>query len=411
VRHLAEYNASTNATEIANEKFYDAFGNVTSETNSSVDTVFAWTGRFFDDDTGLQLNGLRWYDPGVGRWLSEDPIGFAGGDPNLYRYSGNGPGMFVDPDGQHPLLIAGIVAMGAYFFWPTENAHAPDFSWRGSPEGMAYLDAQVTDEQLVATAATATLPLGGGVWNASGRLVAGQGMKATVGRWGVQSVLAGTAHKFSTDALLTALGPEGTGYGAYVNDPCWTLEDYAGHIAGWGIVGGAAEAAPYAWRGLTRGWKQTNCITGEVTTCSPRANPNDGQEPTAPYIAEPGCMEWEFEVAKPRRADSTWLTGRYSVKKGWAAQRGGYWIAKQNGKDVFPTQHNSGLVGAELKEAQLQFFRNGLAAGKTPGELRGQVAQTGYTRYTTSECDWLAKPWAEDRLQQAIRDTENASSP
>ena len=37
----------------------------------------------------LQNNLNRWYDARVGRWLSEDPIGFAGGDGNLYRYVGN----------------------------------------------------------------------------------------------------------------------------------------------------------------------------------------------------------------------------------------------------------------------------------------------------------------------------------
>ncbi|MBX9627173.1 MAG: RHS repeat-associated core domain-containing protein, partial [Gemmataceae bacterium] len=39
------------------------------------------------------------YDPNVGRWLQPDPIGFAGGDPNLYRYVGNSPTNFVDPSG------------------------------------------------------------------------------------------------------------------------------------------------------------------------------------------------------------------------------------------------------------------------------------------------------------------------
>ena len=60
---------------------------------------FGYTGRFFDDDTGLQWNTNRWYDPGVGRWISEDPIGFAAGDPNLYRYVGNSVADSVDPDG------------------------------------------------------------------------------------------------------------------------------------------------------------------------------------------------------------------------------------------------------------------------------------------------------------------------
>ena len=39
------------------------------------------------------------YDPTIGRWFSEDPIGFEGGDANLYRYVGNMPTMYVDPSG------------------------------------------------------------------------------------------------------------------------------------------------------------------------------------------------------------------------------------------------------------------------------------------------------------------------
>ena len=39
------------------------------------------------------------YDPSIGRWLSEDPSGFDGGDPNLYRYVGNSPANATDPTG------------------------------------------------------------------------------------------------------------------------------------------------------------------------------------------------------------------------------------------------------------------------------------------------------------------------
>ena len=99
VRHLASYDDSTDATTIENEKFYDAYGNVTSETNSAVDTIFGYTGRMWDDDLDLQNNLNRWYDPGVGRWLTEDPADFGAGDPNLYRYVGNSPGNFLDSDG------------------------------------------------------------------------------------------------------------------------------------------------------------------------------------------------------------------------------------------------------------------------------------------------------------------------
>jgi hypothetical protein len=42
------------------------------------------------------------YDPTIGRWLSEDPIGFEAGDANLYRYVGNGPANATDPSGLVP---------------------------------------------------------------------------------------------------------------------------------------------------------------------------------------------------------------------------------------------------------------------------------------------------------------------
>ncbi len=41
----------------------------------------------------------RWHDSKAGRWISKDPIGFAAGDANLYRYAGNSPTNFLDPNG------------------------------------------------------------------------------------------------------------------------------------------------------------------------------------------------------------------------------------------------------------------------------------------------------------------------
>ncbi|GAB6188242.1 hypothetical protein JCM17478_37440 [Thermopirellula anaerolimosa] len=55
---------------VVNHLVYDAFGRVTAETNPAVDSLFLFTARPFDPDTGLQNNLNRWYDPSVGRWLS-----------------------------------------------------------------------------------------------------------------------------------------------------------------------------------------------------------------------------------------------------------------------------------------------------------------------------------------------------
>ena len=85
---------------IVGEQHYNTTGSaVTSSQAGYVDEAFAYTGRLFDKDTGLQNNLNRWYDPAIGRWMSEDPIGFAAGDANLYRYVGNSPTNNSDPTG------------------------------------------------------------------------------------------------------------------------------------------------------------------------------------------------------------------------------------------------------------------------------------------------------------------------
>ena len=55
--------------------------------------------------TGLQYNRARYYDPTTGRWTTEDPIGFAGGDTNLYRYAGNNPTNRADPSGTRTIYF------------------------------------------------------------------------------------------------------------------------------------------------------------------------------------------------------------------------------------------------------------------------------------------------------------------
>ena len=78
---------------------YDAFGNITHESDATERGRYGWTGRELDVETGLQYNRARYYDSTTGRWISQDPLGFDAGDSNLYRYVNDRPTNSIDPSG------------------------------------------------------------------------------------------------------------------------------------------------------------------------------------------------------------------------------------------------------------------------------------------------------------------------
>ena len=85
---------------LVREVDYSASGAVIASNDpAAVDELFGYTARDFDTAVGLQYNRARWYDPNTGRWLSQDPIGFAAGDENLYRNVNNSPTNATDPSG------------------------------------------------------------------------------------------------------------------------------------------------------------------------------------------------------------------------------------------------------------------------------------------------------------------------
>jgi RHS repeat-associated protein len=90
-----------------NQITYSAFGEVVAETNPSVRFLFGYTGAVFDIETGLGYHRARYLDHATGRWISEDPIGFAGGQSNLYVYVRNHPTSLVDPLGLWSISIPG----------------------------------------------------------------------------------------------------------------------------------------------------------------------------------------------------------------------------------------------------------------------------------------------------------------
>jgi len=93
--HLNSTSALTDPTGTVVESLnYDSFGNNAGSTR----TRYTYTGRELDPDTGLFYYFARYYDPQLGRFLSEDPIEMEGGI-NYYAYVSNDPAGFNDPFG------------------------------------------------------------------------------------------------------------------------------------------------------------------------------------------------------------------------------------------------------------------------------------------------------------------------
>ena len=94
--HLGTTRAFADASgNLTSSLDYDSFGTVSSGSGS---TRYNYTGRELDSEIGLIYYRVRWYDPQQGRFISEDPIGFAGG-ANFYSYVGNDPINALDPFG------------------------------------------------------------------------------------------------------------------------------------------------------------------------------------------------------------------------------------------------------------------------------------------------------------------------
>jgi RHS repeat-associated protein len=91
---------TTAAGALGNTYRYDSFGNVTAS-GGSISNRFEFTAREFDPETGLYFLRARYLDPSIGRFISEDPIGFKGGI-DFYAYVKNRPLLLRDPEGTCP---------------------------------------------------------------------------------------------------------------------------------------------------------------------------------------------------------------------------------------------------------------------------------------------------------------------
>ncbi|MCP4397723.1 MAG: hypothetical protein GY801_10540, partial [bacterium] len=92
---------------------YSAFGEVSIDIELITNNL-RFPGQYFDAETGLHYNWNRYYDPDTGRYTRVDPIGFAGGDENLYAYVWSNPFFMIDPEGKAGIGDFMLIPPGIY---------------------------------------------------------------------------------------------------------------------------------------------------------------------------------------------------------------------------------------------------------------------------------------------------------
>ena len=135
---------------IVEEYVYDVFwkpytkhldGKITGLKKSPIWNTRLYTGREYDRGLKLYYNRARYYNPGLGRFISRDPIDIAD-DINLYAYVGNNSVMFVDRMGLEKTLIIWFSG----YPWPIEY-----YKWDGTSTAIYKLLDRLKGNQNIET--------------------------------------------------------------------------------------------------------------------------------------------------------------------------------------------------------------------------------------------------------------------
>ena len=118
--HLNSTVAVTDASGSVVEQYrYDVYGqpsffgpDCTPRAESALGIRFLFTGREWLGSVGLYDYRHRAYSPALGRFLQMDPLGFAAGDVNVYRYCRDSALCFVDPFGLRVVFVEPNILVG-----------------------------------------------------------------------------------------------------------------------------------------------------------------------------------------------------------------------------------------------------------------------------------------------------------
>ena len=111
--HLGSVVAETDQAGKVQKRFhYKPFGATFEQQQDDM----AYAGHKFDADIGLSYMQARYYDPVLGRFYGNDPVGYTAKNPvmsfNRYMYVNNNPYKYTDPDGEFLLTVLGGAAVG-----------------------------------------------------------------------------------------------------------------------------------------------------------------------------------------------------------------------------------------------------------------------------------------------------------
>ena len=104
---------ATTAANVTHKYQYDDFGKLL-QSEEEDENLYRYVGRFgvSYEDQAISFMCARYYDPEIGRFLSEDPIW----STNLYPYADNNPIMLSDPQGKNPVAAFDVFAMTMGYF-------------------------------------------------------------------------------------------------------------------------------------------------------------------------------------------------------------------------------------------------------------------------------------------------------
>lgn len=126
------YNGQANVTALLDSNqsvvstyTYDPFGILMNRTGS-INQPYMFSTKEYDPETGLSYYGYRFYNPSIGKWVTRDPFGEAGG-VNVYGFTLNNPVNWIDPFG---LIVLPPNPSGLPCCWQFDPSHKDPYGQR-----------------------------------------------------------------------------------------------------------------------------------------------------------------------------------------------------------------------------------------------------------------------------------------